>query len=821
MVAHQTELRMETTIFGSSQYGKSTTLHICDVAPRNTALTLFGEYRYRQFRTTHTERHSVHTRGAPNSGRHRSSYSISNISSHLPSGSGFRSKLPSATATVGRISPHNLSTRDLAFPELKIPKYHESSSMSGLGEGQRPSPSLLEDSAATEAGLSAHGGTLPENVLRRSLTSVTTESSPLERSNQSALSFQKPRIHKRATSAPDPTTPSSVPGRLMLHTTTPQDPENTAYSLKQQAATPVAATMEPGSDSCLSSLTPEPGSRILTQSPIMAGHSPVAVQTAQSECQVTSPQAEASDTQWEEPCCMFVKDCNTGSQLRKAISHLFGRNKSCTLRIPKKVWVYYCRKHYQRVRYRNAKTYPLNQMELVQMQLRRLQAWSGENQRSGNGPYIKIWTLSLRKREQNRLHQSTDTADEGDNHQSGSVAPEWLIQHLGGGYTTEQMMEVADRLHDEIKNGSLSQVPEIEFLPDITDFDDGGSAKPVRSRKQSRQPNEYRPPKRKASELSESRASVHATSPYWRDEEDEVVNPPEKRARIDHQQVYHRHRSVTLPAVSSSIYAYDGRLTPSTAVATENFRMPPMLPRVQPFDYTQSTNASTYSHAGSFTNAYDQGQQTSAYRQPGVEYVQSSFRWSNGHDGHIRLPSISAHLPAEESNFNAASQGRSFYRGFGAYTDGQGHSRHMHQHSVASFAPMGRSDHSSTRSSSSGVDNQAGVSHYETKATATSGYEFETPGVSREAWPQQDYIYAPGWGRGYRHAVPQQQHFQPAPTHQQHPRHALDTWRTPMTPVAGRTPFPPEMADHSSHSSTGWQQDTQPTGKLEGSHDDN
>ncbi|OZA08987.1 MAG: hypothetical protein B7Y02_12155, partial [Rhodobacterales bacterium 17-64-5] len=167
---------------------------------------------------------------------------------------------------------------------------------------------------------------------------------------------------------------------------------------------------------------------------------------------------------------MFVANCDTGSQLRKAISHLFGRNKSCTLKIPKDVWVYYCRKHYQRIRYRNARTYPSNQMELVKVQIVRLQRWSEANKAKGSGPCIKQWTLSLRKREQNRLDSGKGAGDEGDEDtmtsQGGSAVPEWIIQLLGDGYTTEKMLDIAERLHQEIERGSLSTVPEIEFLPE-------------------------------------------------------------------------------------------------------------------------------------------------------------------------------------------------------------------------------------------------------------------------------------------------------------------------------------------------------------------
>lgn len=183
----------------------------------------------------------------------------------------------------------------------------------------------------------------------------------------------------------------------------------------------------------------------------------------------------------KEAYCMFVKNCDTGSQLRKAISHLFGRNKSCTLKIPKHVWVYYCRKHYQRVRYRNAKTYPVNQMELVKLQIRRLQSWSEENKKSGDGPYIKVWTLSLRKREQNRIDSGMERVEDRRGATSSAV-PDWLIQRVGTGYSTDQMLDVADLLYEEIKAGRLTQIPEIEFLPDIVE-DTSTVTKVGRSRK--------------------------------------------------------------------------------------------------------------------------------------------------------------------------------------------------------------------------------------------------------------------------------------------------------------------------------------------------
>ncbi|KAG5973300.1 hypothetical protein E4U58_005343 [Claviceps cyperi] len=205
----------------------------------------------------------------------------------------------------------------------------------------------------------------------------------------------------------------------------------------------------------------------------------------------------------EKPVCMFVDDCDTGSQLRKAISHLFGRNKTCTLKIPKMVWVYYCRKHYQRVRYRNARTYPVTQMELVETQIERLKAWSDENQARGKGAYIRSWTLSLRKREEKRLKGKkgpNDDEDDGSAAVGSSHIPPWIIDELGDGFDTGRMFGIAARLREEIESGALNQVPEIEFLPDIVDDDsEKDDGRPARHRRQTGSISTAKHSKRKAS----------------------------------------------------------------------------------------------------------------------------------------------------------------------------------------------------------------------------------------------------------------------------------------------------------------------------------
>lgn len=369
--------------------------------------------------------------------------------------------------------------------------------------------------------------------------------------------------------------------------------------------------------------------------------------------------------QEEEPRCMFVDDCQTGSQLRKAISHLFGRNKACTLRIPKHVWVYYCRKHYQRIRYRNAKTYPLNQMHLVKMQITRLQEWSENNRRQRSGPYIRLWTLTLRKREQNRLDKEGGPADEGDDDaleaQTGSAAPEWVIHRLGTGYSTEQMLEVAERLYQEIKDEILTRVPEIEFLPDIVESDGGGIAKLIRTRKNIRTvatETQSRSPKRKISEVADAVIQSRFTSFNQHDTGD-FESPSRKRIRVGPPQAYQRKQSLAMPLPSIVMPSADSQYAVPRTL--------PAIPRMQALPPDHAYGSDAYMHGlsssrpGPSNGFYGHdSQQYADHYQTGVGSAQPPLfqRERDYHRQHQRLPSISDHLSVANGH-SAASPYRS------------------------------------------------------------------------------------------------------------------------------------------------------------------
>ncbi len=416
----------------------------------------------------------------------------------------------------------------------------------------------------------------------------------------------------------------------------------------------------------------------------------------------TTEAASASMKQQDqEAYCMFVKDCDTGSQLRKAISHLFGRNKACTLRIPKHVWVYYCRKHYQRIRYRNAKTYPLNQMELVKLQILRLQAWSEENRKQHNGAYIRMWTLSLRKREQSRIENggvSSGMVDDAAVHDARSIAgtavPEWLIQRVASGYTTEEVLDVAERLHKEIKDGLLAQVPEIEFLPDIVEADAGAGSKSARNgRRQSRLSSSagsgsgIKTPKRKAPEAldfgrreaaypdgrggefyhlqqQQQHHHHHHHGHYHHAGEDasyDVVSPSGKRARLVRGPPPYgppRPDSAQLPPLASALSS-SGEMQPPPHPGNgpaQTTRAPNVVPRIQPLEYRRGSHS--YGTA-SPPDSYYPGQQQQPNGPPRWDGYESSpasarsdsgaYALSNGefrfhHGPPPSLPPISAQL---------------------------------------------------------------------------------------------------------------------------------------------------------------------------------
>jgi len=234
------------------------------------------------------------------------------------------------------------------------------------------------------------------------------------------------------------------------------------------------------------------------------------------ELEGTRPSVETMINTKEEACTYQVP-CNLGSTLRKAISHLFGRNKLCTRQIPSYVWVHYCRKHYQRARYRNADDFYATQAQLVEETIFRVQAWSDMNQRQMEAnerdgkdaeplPVLRDWSLSVRKREKKRVDDkkekkaclnennkrrrgddsdNSDAEDDDDNYDTGLAVNGWLRDMCERDYTSYQMLQIAHRIWIELRNGLRPKMPDIEILPNIlvNEKDQGGKGTKISTRR--------------------------------------------------------------------------------------------------------------------------------------------------------------------------------------------------------------------------------------------------------------------------------------------------------------------------------------------------
>ena len=241
--------------------------------------------------------------------------------------------------------------------------------------------------------------------------------------------------------------------------------------------------------------------------------------------------------------CEFVENCDTGSQMRKAISHIFGRNKMCTRQIPQNVWVHFCRKHYQRSRYRNPKEYAKTQCQLVQKQISQINRWYEEHRRAPDESPLS-WSLAVRRREQKRIQHlekrgsnkrkrsNADVDEDGQDdqdvreHDLGrepvTAVPRWLHAQCRGGYTTSEVLNIFSRLQCDIWDGQhINTFPDLEILPELD---------PVT--KAPKSPNGYakKDPAPSAHQRSHSLGMPSSHTIIW-DGEDPALQSPQSQKR--------------------------------------------------------------------------------------------------------------------------------------------------------------------------------------------------------------------------------------------------------------------------------------------------
>lgn len=164
--------------------------------------------------------------------------------------------------------------------------------------------------------------------------------------------------------------------------------------------------------------------------------------------------------------CVAVSTCvaNSGDH-RKVVSHIFGRNKACTRELPNTLWIFWCRKHYQRFKYRaeDAENWHTIQLGLVRNQLQMFEDWGS----------VHTWTISLRKAEQDALAKENKIDVTYTNYIS-SCWERFLVPYLGPNKTFAQIREVLNVIERKFneaeyrnRDKKLKTFPGVEFLPTV------------------------------------------------------------------------------------------------------------------------------------------------------------------------------------------------------------------------------------------------------------------------------------------------------------------------------------------------------------------
>ncbi|KAL8735738.1 MAG: hypothetical protein Q9181_002701 [Wetmoreana brouardii] len=143
---------------------------------------------------------------------------------------------------------------------------------------------------------------------------------------------------------------------------------------------------------------------------------------------------------------------------RKVTSHIFGRNKRCTHQIPEDCWIKYCRKHYQRQKYRCPQDWFETQLLLIDGQIDKMEAWGG----------ITSWTIAIRKKEKGMIDVENAYHAQHGRFPDGDLCRErFLLPYLGSGKTFQQIRDLIDVINRECDEKAIYNLPSFELLPAI------------------------------------------------------------------------------------------------------------------------------------------------------------------------------------------------------------------------------------------------------------------------------------------------------------------------------------------------------------------
>ena len=176
--------------------------------------------------------------------------------------------------------------------------------------------------------------------------------------------------------------------------------------------------------------------------------------------------------------CVCEENCTIEEQDevedRKVISHFFGRNKTCTLKIRNEWWCVYCRKHYQRTKYRcttgsHRNTFPYVQLGLITETI--------ENMRASNE--VIGFEIALRARAQAHfakteqwLKYCNEARSKGkptptyeDKSNSRPFEDLWIGEYLGKNKSFEQVGEFLEMVKANQDTFPRNDLPMFELRP--------------------------------------------------------------------------------------------------------------------------------------------------------------------------------------------------------------------------------------------------------------------------------------------------------------------------------------------------------------------
>lgn len=238
-------------------------------------------------------------------------------------------------------------------------------------------------------------------------------------------------------------------------------------------------------------------------------------QEASSPAPVSAEGSSSRPTREYDCCYQLPDECGVqkqGEQLtlrecRPCVSDHFGRNKACTKLIPR--LVRFCRKHYQRSAYHKER-WPFQKCELILMQLdwieedvpnvtfeiilkksemMRLSAdsiakASGSNSNKGktkaaaetttstsSNPTAKPKGKGKAKEDDDDDYASPPSTPADDSKSKLFEAPIHILRHIettfcGRNKTVSDCVDVVDWLRDHLDQGTLEDLPVVEFLPE-------------------------------------------------------------------------------------------------------------------------------------------------------------------------------------------------------------------------------------------------------------------------------------------------------------------------------------------------------------------